>query len=388
MKTADLIPFILLELNNGDKYGFELTKEIETKSNGKIVIKQPTLYTLLKKLEKSKFITSYWQDSEIGGKRHYYKLTENGRLQVSTLPSYDFLMKNALSDGEEELPEIETMAEVNVSAPIKEEKHLSIMDELLNNRPEPIESVLPTEEVFADNNIDNLTELDLNTNNADILKDEKVSNVESFAKNEGVSTFTQKTKVEPVSVSNVNTTSIKQDLIFDVEFKAPVKNEEIKYVDYINFKNTDGYKYSKKLALNMLFRTLSTSGCMIALLILCSIVTNFTGRSTLYYIFFIGSIIFAVFYPVIYAINMQTFRLKYQNCEYKNNIQKKLYIGLSVMLVVLIISIIVNIATEHNTIGKILSFKNFENLYAPLLMSSIVLIDLIFNHIFISKLNK
>ena len=56
MKTADLIPFILLELNDCDKYGFELTKNIETKSGGQIVIKQPTLYTLLKKLEKSKFI--------------------------------------------------------------------------------------------------------------------------------------------------------------------------------------------------------------------------------------------------------------------------------------------------------------------------------------------
>ena len=78
MKTADLIPLILLELNECDKYGFELTKSIENKSHGKIIIKQPTLYTILKKLEKTKFITSYWQDSEIGGKRHYYKITDNG----------------------------------------------------------------------------------------------------------------------------------------------------------------------------------------------------------------------------------------------------------------------------------------------------------------------
>ena len=39
MKTADLIPLILLELNECDKYGFELTKSIETKSKGKIIIK-------------------------------------------------------------------------------------------------------------------------------------------------------------------------------------------------------------------------------------------------------------------------------------------------------------------------------------------------------------
>ena len=257
MKTADLIPFILLELNQGDKYGFELTKEIETKSNGKIVIKQPTLYTLLKKLEKSKFITSYWQDSEIGGKRHYYKLTENGRLQVSTLPSYDFLMKNALAeDGEETSANdneiIETISSNNteiISEPIKEEKPISIMDELLNNKPEPIETILPSEEVFAENNIDTLTELDLNSANANVLKDEKQSNEENFANNEGVSAFTQKTKIEPIAINtNTESTPTKSNIIFDIE-KTPnyVNNDAIKYVDYINFKNTDSYKYSKKL---------------------------------------------------------------------------------------------------------------------------------------------
>ena len=34
MKTADLIPLILHELSVCDKYGIELTKDIETKSNG------------------------------------------------------------------------------------------------------------------------------------------------------------------------------------------------------------------------------------------------------------------------------------------------------------------------------------------------------------------
>ena len=98
MKTAELIPMILLELSDGAKYGIELTKSIETKSNGKVVIKQPTLYTILKKLEKSKFISSYWEDSEIGGKRHYYKLTQYGNNQVSTLPSFSVLLENALKD--------------------------------------------------------------------------------------------------------------------------------------------------------------------------------------------------------------------------------------------------------------------------------------------------
>ena len=107
MKTADLIPLILIELADGDKYGFELTKSIEDKSNRQIQIKQPTLYTVLKKLEKSKFISSYWQDSEIGGKRHYYKITENGRAQIATLPSFSVCIENILNEDQQEIDGVE-----------------------------------------------------------------------------------------------------------------------------------------------------------------------------------------------------------------------------------------------------------------------------------------
>ena len=111
MKTAELIPMILLELSDGAKYGIELTKSIETKSNGKVVIKQPTLYTILKKLEKSKFISSYWEDSEIGGKRHYYKLTQYGNNQVSTLPSFSVLLENALKDDDSDIENQNSISE-------------------------------------------------------------------------------------------------------------------------------------------------------------------------------------------------------------------------------------------------------------------------------------
>jgi len=98
MKTTDLIPLILYQLVDDDKYGYEIVKQIEDSSSGKIVIKQPTLYSLLKKLEQGKFISSYWQDSEIGGKRHYYKLTDSGRAQLDTYPSFEQLIKDAIGE--------------------------------------------------------------------------------------------------------------------------------------------------------------------------------------------------------------------------------------------------------------------------------------------------
>ncbi len=69
---------ILRTLVNGDKYGYEIIKEVEEYSDGKIQLKQPSLYSSLSRFEEKKFVTSYWGDSDIGGRRHYYHLTEDG----------------------------------------------------------------------------------------------------------------------------------------------------------------------------------------------------------------------------------------------------------------------------------------------------------------------
>lgn len=100
MKTTDLIPILLYHLKDGDKYGLELINACSECSDGQITVKQPTLYSVLKKLEKSKFITSYWQDSDIGGKRHYFKITENGLMQLETYPPLEDLVKMAISNDE------------------------------------------------------------------------------------------------------------------------------------------------------------------------------------------------------------------------------------------------------------------------------------------------
>lgn len=395
MKTADLIPFILLELNEADKYGFELTKAIENKSNGKIVIKQPTLYTLLKKLEKSKFIASYWEDSEIGGKRHYYKLTQNGKLQVSTLPSYEFLMNNALAEDEDtDINEEKEMAEdtietKKVEAVQKtedlEEKKASFMDELLSSTP--AESILPTEEVFTEENIDSSTELDINLANADVLKQEQLSTDEQFATNENVSRFTEKVTTTPTNV-NETVTLNNNSSILDIEYTIPKNDIDIEYVDYVDYKNTDSYKKSKTLTRKMLYQSLSTSLSLIVIAILCSLVTSFTGRSGLYYFFLIASLVTALFYPIIVAINLDKLRQVYQKKEYSTKTKLKLYMGLTLALAILVICVIVNINVGKNSIGLILGFKNFANLYAPILFTLVYFLDVLYNYIFCSKLNK
>lgn len=70
---------ILESLMTGQKYGYEIIKEVEEKTNGKVKLKQPSLYSSLKRFESKNIITSYWGDSDIGGRRHYYLLTDYGR---------------------------------------------------------------------------------------------------------------------------------------------------------------------------------------------------------------------------------------------------------------------------------------------------------------------
>ncbi|MBQ7880953.1 MAG: helix-turn-helix transcriptional regulator [Clostridia bacterium] len=128
MKTTDLIPLILYQLVDGDKYGYEIVKQIEDASSGNIIIKQPTLYSVLKKLEHGKFISSYWQDSEIGGKRHYYKLTENGKSQLDTYPSFEQLVSDIVN-GDEEI-DISASKPIEPSSPIAEqEEDLGVADD-------------------------------------------------------------------------------------------------------------------------------------------------------------------------------------------------------------------------------------------------------------------
>ncbi len=70
---------ILRTLYDGDKYGYEIINEIEAKSKGQYSLKQPTLYSALKRLETQDFVTSYWGGASGGGRRKYFQITEKGR---------------------------------------------------------------------------------------------------------------------------------------------------------------------------------------------------------------------------------------------------------------------------------------------------------------------
>lgn len=70
---------ILKILLKGDNYGYEIMKTVSINSGGEYELKEPSLYTSLKRLEKQGHIQSYWGNETQGGRRKYYHITDSGK---------------------------------------------------------------------------------------------------------------------------------------------------------------------------------------------------------------------------------------------------------------------------------------------------------------------
>jgi len=94
--SSDLIrghidTIILYSLIDGDKFAQQISDSIEEKSNGDYKMIQATLYSSLKRLESLKYVTSYWYDSDVGGRRKFFRITDSGKETVkSNIDSWSF----------------------------------------------------------------------------------------------------------------------------------------------------------------------------------------------------------------------------------------------------------------------------------------------------------
>lgn len=73
---------LLSQISQKDMYGFEIIKSLKAKSNDLYSMSEGTLYPALQRLEQKKLLKSYWGDSEAGGRRKYYNITEQGKKQL------------------------------------------------------------------------------------------------------------------------------------------------------------------------------------------------------------------------------------------------------------------------------------------------------------------
>lgn len=87
------IDILILALSSKkDVYGYEITKIIKKYTNSLYEMGEGTLYPALKRLEVRKYLTSYWGDTDKGGRRKYYKITDEGKRGLQEkLDSYNLI---------------------------------------------------------------------------------------------------------------------------------------------------------------------------------------------------------------------------------------------------------------------------------------------------------
>lgn len=103
---------ILNILRQGDSYGYEIYKKIIDLSEQQYELKEATLYTAFRRMEKEGYIVSYWGDETQGGRRKYYRMTSEGkRFYEQSRTDWEFarevlnqLIKGELKDGQTAKP--------------------------------------------------------------------------------------------------------------------------------------------------------------------------------------------------------------------------------------------------------------------------------------------
>ena len=437
MKTTDLIPIILYQLANGDRYGYEIIKQIEDSSNGEVVIKQPTLYTILKKLEQGRLISSYWQDSEIGGKRHYYKLTENGKMQLSTYPPLEQLLSNTLkvdetvdtvsnlnSDTNEKIGILDTQSptvdlHVQNSDIVAKNDIVEVLDEISADNYLDDETITPSPINLSINDntnrfvveaeqpntikLDNLEQTAKPINIFDAIESETKTYTETLTiDNPAVETDNVSSKfaenIEPIVTqstssyiydkldSNAMSSASDIDTKSEAEYNlSPTEQlEQIKFLNYVNLANDKASIKRKQSITRHIQKMTLTCISLLIMLAITIVLCNKYSFSKLYYLCVVIAGLIVTLYPAITLSNYSKKRLKYCTKPFKYNLLQDLFIKLSIFLI-LVIAIFAYNLTIVNSVKSIFTTQNFANFLCPIIFSFIAVIDFMFSALLYKK---
>lgn len=126
---------ILCTLLDGDSYPYDILKEISDKTEERYNLKQATLYSCMKRLEKKGLVSSYWGTESSGGRRRYYSLTDAGREFVQRdQTEWEYsrtIINRLLSDKEFDLEHGEAPFDVSALRPLtRRESHEELDSEV------------------------------------------------------------------------------------------------------------------------------------------------------------------------------------------------------------------------------------------------------------------
>jgi DNA-binding PadR family transcriptional regulator len=83
MVKGSVVPVVLALLRERRMYGYEMVKQVNARTGGRLEWKEGTLYPTLHRLEGDGLITAEWEDAADGGRaRKYYAITGKGRREL------------------------------------------------------------------------------------------------------------------------------------------------------------------------------------------------------------------------------------------------------------------------------------------------------------------
>jgi len=95
---------ILAILMHGDSYGYAILKSINDRGGGIFDLKDATIYTTIKRMEKEGMITTYWGGEKAGARRKYYHITEKGKElyveKISDWQKVNHILNNLIMGGD------------------------------------------------------------------------------------------------------------------------------------------------------------------------------------------------------------------------------------------------------------------------------------------------
>jgi len=81
---AGTLEMMILDIvARGPSYGYQITQTTLASSDGYFELKEGSLYPALHRLERQKLLASYWDESDEGRRRKYYKITPQGRKMLA-----------------------------------------------------------------------------------------------------------------------------------------------------------------------------------------------------------------------------------------------------------------------------------------------------------------
>ncbi|MGE3707055.1 MAG: PadR family transcriptional regulator [Vicinamibacterales bacterium] len=81
--AASATPLVLAILAEGDSYGYAIIKRVAELSSGQLQWTDGMLYPVLHRLERHGLVEATWGVADTGRKRRYYRITDEGRVQLA-----------------------------------------------------------------------------------------------------------------------------------------------------------------------------------------------------------------------------------------------------------------------------------------------------------------